>query len=293
MPSASNCSTLSCLRSLSEHSLKDAVGSSYKSGYKSGLYAYGDFYYNTVLDGKIIQDYPTQELAAGHFSKVALMCDHTSYEGAAFTNFSINTIEQTQSNLDELWPTAGPAFFRRLNQLYPTSAFTGKFFSDPFFDSGILTFLSSALNVTGLTTNSIYWRAQAIYSDFLFDRPTYNLGATFANAGLPSYKLIFNAGTQIHGAMAPFLTSPPKDTEDPSLSAKMQDYWLAFVKYMDPNDASSGVQRPYWPTYLESGNNATAFSILQVNGSEVRAVADKEANPRCDFMLGKSAQVWN
>lgn len=62
--SASNCSTLTCLRSLSEEALTNAIDDSYEIGYTQGLYAYGDFYYGPAVDGRIIQDLPSQELEA-------------------------------------------------------------------------------------------------------------------------------------------------------------------------------------------------------------------------------------
>ncbi|THW24620.1 hypothetical protein D6D23_05100 [Aureobasidium pullulans] len=138
---ASNCSTLTCLRSLSEEALTNAIDASYEIGYAQGLYAYGYFYYGPAVDGRIIQDLPSQELEAGNLAKLA---------------------------------------------------------------------------------------------------------TAFSDAGLPVYKMMFKAGTQIHGASAAFLNSPAPQTQDPELAAKMQDYWISFVKTMGPNGGknnSSGVQR--------------------------------------------------
>ncbi|TIA13550.1 hypothetical protein D6C83_08404, partial [Aureobasidium pullulans] len=96
--SASNCSTLTCLRSLSEEALTNAIDASYESGYAQGLYAYGDFYYSPAVDGRIIQDLPSRELEAGNFAKVPLITDHTTFEGAGFSNyFSTDQFEAVYS----------------------------------------------------------------------------------------------------------------------------------------------------------------------------------------------------
>ncbi|THY81075.1 hypothetical protein D6C95_09241 [Aureobasidium pullulans] len=196
--SASNCSTLTCLRSLSEEALTNAIDASYEIGYAQGLYTYGDFYHGPAVDGRIIQDLPSRELEAGNSAKTTL-------------------------KLYTLWPSAGSAFYRRIDQLYPVGSFAGSFFNNPFFNSTIISFLSSS-HISGLSANSIFWRTQAIYGDFIINCPTYQLATAFSDAGLPVYKMIFRASTQIHGASATFLNSPAPLTQDPELAAKMQDY---------------------------------------------------------------------
>jgi len=195
-----------------------------------------------------------------------------------------------------LWPSAGSAFYRRLDQLYPVDSFAGSFFNNPFFNSTIISFLSSSLHISGLSANSIFWRTQAIYGDFIINCPTYQLATAFSDAGLPVYEMIFIAGTQIHGASAAFLNSPAPQTQDPELAAKMQDYWISFVKTMDPNGGkndSSGVQRQMWPRYTGNCRNETSFSVLEVYGSDVGVKADEDTNSRYDFLLGHSEKITN
>jgi carboxylesterase type B len=78
---AANCSDLACLRSLPYETLANATQTTYQTGYENGRYAYGDFYYGPTVDGVTIRDYPQREIEAGHFSKVALLIDHSAYEG--------------------------------------------------------------------------------------------------------------------------------------------------------------------------------------------------------------------
>ncbi|THX40204.1 hypothetical protein D6C98_08420 [Aureobasidium pullulans] len=174
-------------------------------------------------------------------------------------------------------------FNRRLDQLHHVDSSTGSFSINPFFNSTIISFLPSSLHISGLSTNSIFWRAQAIYGDFIINCPAYQLATAFSDAGLSVYMMIFRASTQIHGASATFLNSPAPQTQDPELAAKMQDYWISFVKTMDPNGGkndSSGVQRQMWPKYLVNGRNETSFSVLEVYGSDVSVKADEDTDGR-------------
>ncbi|THY94886.1 hypothetical protein D6C92_04665 [Aureobasidium pullulans] len=79
--------------SLSEEALTNAIDASYEIGYAQGLYAYGYFYYGPAVDGRIIQDLPSQELEAGNLAKVPLITDHTSFERAGFSNLSTRTLQ--------------------------------------------------------------------------------------------------------------------------------------------------------------------------------------------------------
>jgi hypothetical protein len=56
--------------------------------------------------------------------------------------------------------------------------------------------------------NSTFWQRQTLFGDFIINCPTYYMASATADAGLPAYKLVFNAGTQLHGATSPFLLNP-------------------------------------------------------------------------------------
>ena len=73
------------MRSLSYEALANATSTTYQTGYADGRYAYGDFYYGPTVDGGTIRDYPQGEIEAGHFSKVALLVDHSAFEGEHVT----------------------------------------------------------------------------------------------------------------------------------------------------------------------------------------------------------------
>lgn len=79
--SASNCTSLQCLRTLDSASLKRAAQQTFVDAYNSnpGLYAFGDFYYGPSVDGDVIRDLPSNEWKQGHFTKVPLLVDHDGY----------------------------------------------------------------------------------------------------------------------------------------------------------------------------------------------------------------------
>lgn len=82
--SASNCTSLRCLRQLPYNTLATAIQSTYILGYQAGLYGHGDFYYGPSVDGSIILDLPSNEFERGHFSRIPLLTDRETYEGQYF-----------------------------------------------------------------------------------------------------------------------------------------------------------------------------------------------------------------
>jgi carboxylesterase type B len=248
--SASACTNLQCLRSLDPASLKAAAQQTYVDAYHSSsppLYAFGDFFYGPSVDGDIIRDLPSNEWKQGHFTKVPLLVDHNGYEGYNYGNQSITTASDAQADLQTLWPAATTSFFDRLYQLYPREAY-----------------------------NSTFWQRQTLFGDYIINCPTYYMASAMADAGLPAYKLVFNAGTQLHGATSPFLFNPndseskfsppskeptpnfiaprpiatsfpklakltnacPAAVNNSTLAAYMKDWFISFVTDLDPNARS-------------------------------------------------------
>lgn len=99
---------------------------------------------------------------------------------------SENTLELEQQGWEEIFPYAKQSFFDRLYQLFPADEFNGTF-----------------------------WQRAEIWGDYIIDCPTYYMASAVADAGLATYKLIFNAGTQLHGATAAFIYAA---NDDPSKS---------------------------------------------------------------------------
>jgi len=111
--------------------------------------------------------------------------------------------------------------------------------------------------------------------------------------GLPTYKLVFNAGTELHGATRPFLHNTNASTiNNATLALIMKDWYLSFAINLDPNVQSfSNASKPFWPPYnLPSSMN---FTIMDVNYTEVGAVQDFWASGACDFFRGQTSIVRN
>lgn len=245
------------------------------------------------MDGDVIRDLPSNEWKQGHFTKVPLLVDRDGYEGFSFSNQSLLTTEGTTADLQQLFPYAKQHFFDRLYQLYPTEAY-----------------------------NSTFWQRQALFGDFIINCPTYYMAAASSDAGVPTYKLIFNAGNQRHGATKPFIfepnDSPSKliiclpdftcfllimintaDANNVTISSYMKDWFLSFITDMNPNARtySNITDKPYWPAYNPrlgtNGSAAPEFAVMDVNYTQIGVIPDLDVSAQCDFFHSSSYDVRN
>ena len=178
-----------------------------------------------------------------------------------------------------------------MQQLYPLSDFSGAYFDNPFFLSQTVEAIESRLNFS-IKTNSEYWRAQQIYGDYIINCPTYYQASAFSEHDLPVYKLIFNAGNELHGAPQSFFQLAPSETPAPDLARAMLGYWTSFTATLDPNAISySDTSRAVWPQY--TGGDQTDFRVLEVYPDSFEVRSDSDANARCEFMYGRSRVVLN
>jgi carboxylesterase type B len=125
--SETNCSTLACLRGVSEDTLKTASQASYGRGYADGAYGYGSFYYGPYLDGDLMEDLPSKEFRAGRFTKVPTLVSREGLEGVSFSNQSMTTIEEQTEDMKKHFPYAGEDFIRKVYELYPRAAYNSTF----------------------------------------------------------------------------------------------------------------------------------------------------------------------
>ncbi|KAF2720716.1 alpha/beta-hydrolase [Polychaeton citri CBS 116435] len=262
---AAHCNSLDCLRNLDEHALKLATESTYARAYleqPTGTYAYGDFYYGPSVDGHVIHDLPSNEFKQGHFAKVALLTDHDTYEGLIFSNLTQTMWSSEMADLRKLWPSAKDSFFDRLYELYPASSF-----------------------------NSTLFQRQQIFGDSIIECPTYYIASAFSDWKLPTYKMIFGAGTQLHAATLEFFFIPDSNISNTTLGNIMKDYFTSFIVNLDPNlESYSGVPRPYWPQYNPYGpanQTDVNWAVMNINATMMSVVRDSDVNGRCDFFQGQ------
>ena len=86
---ATGCADLACLRALPSDTLGNSTTTIMASGYSSGLYGFGSYWFGPSVDGEIIQDLPSNEFRRGHFSKMPLLTDHHAFEGQARYGFHV------------------------------------------------------------------------------------------------------------------------------------------------------------------------------------------------------------
>ncbi|KAK0945676.1 hypothetical protein LTR29_002788 [Friedmanniomyces endolithicus] len=263
---ATKCNGLACLRALSGDELNVGQQVALINAYVNNprMYGFGDYWYGPTVDGEYIRDFPSRELGAGHFSKVPLLVDTETYEGFIFSNQSQRTVADETADFQIIFPYAKNSFWTRLYELYPASAF-----------------------------NSTFFQRQTIYGDYIINCPTYYMASAVSDFGLPAYKLVFNAGTEEHGATRPFLHNTNASTiNNATLALWMKDWYLSFAINQDPNAQSfSGESKPYWPAYNLPGS--MNFTVMDVNYTMVGPVQDFWASGGCDFFRGQSSVVRN
>lgn len=115
------------------------------------------------------------------------------------------------------------------------------------------------------------------------------------------FKLVFDAGSQLHGATAPFLTSEYTgwpEANNQSLAAIMSSYWISFASTLDPNPLRVA-DAPYWPSYVSGGAGTAAegesvgFEVLDVTYGGISATSDPDAKVQCEFFSNKGFTLRN
>ena len=272
--SASSCSNLQCLRSLNSSALQIASQQTYIDGYAAQPgygYGYGDFYYGPSVDGDVLRDLPSNEFKQGHFTKVPFMTDREGYEGYGFSNQSLSTPSDLTTDLQTLFPAATPSFLDRLYQLYPSAAY-----------------------------NSTFFRRSALFGDFIINCPTNYMSSALSDAGQPTYKLLFNAGSQLHAATGPLMQQSNESpaVNNATLAQWMKEWFISFTTDLDPSARSfaSGPQKPAWPVYnavLGTEGGVPEFAVMSVNYTQAGVIGDLDVSAQCDFFHGASYTVRN
>lgn len=210
-----------------------------------------------------------------------------TFQGVIFSNASINAESQIQPDLLQLWPAATPSFVSQVLNLYPLSDFQGSFLTNP-----ILSYYSSL--DPPLAGDSVFYQRASLFGDFIIDCPTRYMAQAVSSYNLPVYKLRFAAGSELHGATAPFLFQTNDASTNSTLSEYMKSWFISFIAQMNPN-AHLGLaeSRPGWPIYQAQRGNVAGPLILDVNQTSIGVNFDLDDGPRCDFFGANGAIVRN
>lgn len=115
------------------------------------------------------------------------------------------------------------------------------------------------------------------------------------------FKLIFDAGSQVHGSTAPFLATSSIDwstANNQTLAAIMTSYWISFATTMDPNPLRLA-DAPFWPSYMSGGAGTAAegesvgFKVLDITYGGISTASDPDARVQCEFFLNKGYTLRN
>lgn len=267
-----NCTDLNCLRTIPTSVLwvvnQRTQNISYPTAPQDGV---GNFYFGPVVDGKFVRDLPDQEFKRGDFYKVPLMLDRDAYEGVNYSNRSITTQAEETMDAQLLFPYASNSFFNRLYQLYPASDY-----------------------------NSTFWQRVDWFSDFIVCCPTYYMATAMSDSSYFNtssvFKLIMAAGSELHAASQPFLTSNTTGfpaANNHTLAGILSSYWISFTVAHDPNVMRSA-DAPFWPSYR--GANSTyndPLQVLSVTYGGVGNASDPDESAKCDFFSSRGYTLNN
>ena len=249
-----NCSNLTCLRAVPEGALRTAAEQTYYYGYKPALlFGYGDFYYGPALDGTILPNLPSTAFSSGAFTPVPLLVNRDGYEGVVFSNSSLTTQAEETADLQLLYPLADANFFEELYQHYPASDF-----------------------------NSTFYQRSQIFGDSFVDCGTMTMALKMSQRSQPVWKMLFDAGSKLHGATEGFLFGANESVaqgNNATLAAIMKDWFVSFVVHNDPNAESwTNVTKPAWPTYMQNQTSTPAIIDVEVGSIGVSGDPDYSAN---------------
>lgn len=192
---------MGCIRTLPLSEIKTATTISYEAAYLSKSFNYGTFYWGPVIDGDVIQDHPLTEYRKGHFTKVPFMVDRNFWEGFSFTNTSLKTEEDLRSDLSALWHDPDQQYAETALTLYPESSYNVSNMRELVYYEQ----LKASMGVESLS--DAFVRKSILYSDATIGCPSAYIAQSVAATGLPSFKMVFNASLQLHGATTPILYS--------------------------------------------------------------------------------------
>jgi hypothetical protein len=168
------------------------------------------------------------------------------------------------------------------------NAYNREFFNDP---------AISAFRLFGVADNNQAWAQSAdIFGDYLIGCPNRATAAGYIKARVPTWKLFFNAGIKLHGAVDVFAFAPRGLTGNNNIEAAIKNWYISFFVNLDPNKRVSGVQPitiggsiPTWTSYSTPANANTMY----VTDTTFASRADPDASAKCQFFSDNRARVLN
>lgn len=115
------------------------------------------------------------------------------------------------------------------------------------------------------------------------------------------FKLIFDAGSEVHAATLPFLSSNITgwpSANNKTLAAILSSYWISFATTLDPNPLRIA-EAPFWPSYVSGGSGSATegesvgFEALDITYGGIEVSKDPDAREQCEFFSNKGYTLRN
>jgi hypothetical protein len=119
--------------------------------------------------------------------------------------------------------------------------------------------------------------------------------------GSAVWKMVFTAGSELHGASSPFLFSATTNlsgANNQTIAEILSKYYLSFALTLNPNTLALPGST-FWPSYIADGAGNTAngqnvgFTVLGITYTTIAPAPDQDVSPQCDFFNGQCLALSN
>ncbi|KAF4808312.1 hypothetical protein CGCSCA5_v012492 [Colletotrichum siamense] len=211
------------------------------------------------------------------------------FEGPYFTSVSLSTHEQPFADLKTMWQAIPHSVIEKVVDLYPTSVYNGSLIKSAGWFKAL---------IGGFDVSTPYVQRQAMTSYIgasVVDCPSTTIVQASIDAGQKAFKMVFEAGTQLHGATASYLCSEDISFDGAStlgttlfggnaiLAYALREYIAAFTINLDPNFANLSTSVPYRPEFTNQGRQ-----ILHLQDNQTRVAYDFDSNEQCIILASLS-----
>jgi len=147
-----------------------------------------------------------------------------------------------------------------------------------------------SLGVPRLANNSAYFATEALFGAFIIQCPTYFLASAYSKANLPVWKMRFNGGSALHGAVSEYQLGYGGVKNATLANDVIFKYLLSFMTDTDPNKLYPGAL-PAWPQYGRGRAGVVPKNaIFDVYDDHIVAVTDPIASEKCD-VFAENARI--
>ncbi|KAI1337915.1 para-nitrobenzyl esterase [Xylariaceae sp. FL0016] len=251
-PMDDNAAAMKCLRTVDIAAIRDITTTIYNK-YDPPL----TWPFQPTQGGPLLEKFGSQSGYDETFHHVPVISSTTTDEGKYYTPGDLETNEDFLAFMTNVSPAMTAADVARMEALYPDPAADA---SSPF---------------AGSPNSTQYDRVSAAWSDYAYICPGQETMYRTSRAGVPSWKIRFNANNSWpawqglpHTSDAKYTWAEPQ-MQHPEVGDVYHGYLASFVATGDPN-TYRWPGSPEWPNYGQTGNGtASPQLVMQDWGVEV------------------------